>query len=70
MATLRINGTDREFPEEALPATLLDLLNTLQIDQATVVAEINGAIIERKYFAQTPIQEGQSLELVRFVGGG
>jgi thiamine biosynthesis protein ThiS len=70
LATLRINGTDREFPEKTLPVTLLDLLNTLQIDQATVVAEIDGAIIERKNFAATPLHTGQSIELVRFVGGG
>jgi len=70
MANLRINGTEHTFPDGAAPATLAELLNTLEIDQATVVAEIDGRIVERARFAETPIHEGQSVELVRFVGGG
>jgi len=66
---LRINGTQREF-EGDLPATLAELLQAMKIDQATVVAEIDGQVVERKDFAATPIRPGQAIELVRFVGGG
>ena len=68
-AVLKINGTDRNF-DEGLPATLSELLVKLDIDAATVVAEIDGQIIERKDFAQTALNEGQAIELIRFVGGG
>jgi len=68
-AILKINGTDKTF-DEGLPATLSDLLAKLDIDAATVVAEIDGRIIERKDFSQTAINEGQAIELIRFVGGG
>lgn len=67
---LKINGVEREFPNEDLPHTLSDLLNDLQICQATVVAEIDGTIVERKDFAETKLAPGQTIELVRFVGGG
>jgi len=67
---LRINGVEREFPGGALPATLSDLLNQLSICQATVVAEIDGRIVERKDFGMTRLAAGQAIELVRFVGGG
>jgi sulfur carrier protein len=67
--SLRINGTERQFPER-LQENLAALLSELKIDQATVVAEIDGQIIERKDFAVTPLKSGQSIELVRFVGGG
>ncbi len=67
---LKINGVEREFPNEELPESLSDLLNDLQICQATVVAEIDGKIIERKSFAETRLSPGQTIELVRFVGGG
>ncbi len=67
--SLRINGTERPFPER-MPETLAVLLTELKIDQATVVAEIDGNIIERKDFSTTPLKTGQSIELVRFVGGG
>jgi sulfur carrier protein len=67
---IRINGSEREFTQTEWPASVAQLLEHLQIDQATVVAEIDGQIVQRKDFAQTPIAEGQSIELIRFVGGG
>ncbi|MBE0534348.1 MAG: sulfur carrier protein ThiS [Phycisphaerae bacterium] len=65
-----MNGVEREFPGEALPETLSDLLNALEICHATVVAEIDGRIVERKDFVATRLTAGQAIELVRFVGGG
>jgi len=69
MQNLKINGVQRQF-SEGLPATLSELLTRLDIDQATVVAEINGAIVRRADFADTPLEAGQAVELVRLVGGG
>jgi thiamine biosynthesis protein ThiS len=68
-ATLKINGKEIIF-EDNLPATLNELLATLEIDAATVVAEIEGKIIERKVFAQTTLKDQMAIELIRFVGGG
>ncbi len=67
--TLKINGQGKTF-EQGLPQTLAVLLDEMKIDAATVVAEIDGQIIERAAFAQTELKEGQSIELIRFVGGG
>ncbi|MHC4228605.1 MAG: sulfur carrier protein ThiS [Planctomycetota bacterium] len=69
MTILKINGADRQFPA-GIPQTLSELLERLDINQATVVAEVDGKIIERKNFAQTQLSNGQAVELVRFVGGG
>lgn len=69
MTMLKINGTDRQFPA-GIPQTLTELLEQLGINQATVVAEIDGKIVERQNFAQTRLSSGQAVELVRFVGGG
>lgn len=69
MEVLKINGIEKQFPD-GLPKTLMDLLRHLDINQATVVAEINGKIVEKQNFSQTPLRSGQSVELVRFVGGG
>ena len=66
---LKINGQEREFTD-AIPATLEDLLQTLGIDQATVVAEIEGHIVPRMEFGNAALREGANIELVRFVGGG
>jgi thiamine biosynthesis protein ThiS len=68
-AVLHINGQDRVF-ERGLPDTLSALLADLKIDEATVVAEVDGRIIERRDFAATPLNDGAKIELIRFVGGG
>ena len=68
-AQLKINGETKTF-DTGLPDTLSELLKQLDIDSATVVAEIDGRIIERKAFAKTLLVEGQTIELIRFVGGG
>jgi len=69
MEVLKINGVEKQFPV-GIPRTLTKLLEQLDINQATVVAEIDGKIIERHSFSQTQLSSGQSIELVRFVGGG
>jgi thiamine biosynthesis protein ThiS len=69
MEVLNINGIEKQFPD-GLPKTLIELLKQLDIHQATVVAEINGKIIARENFSQTQVSPGQTIELVRFVGGG
>jgi thiamine biosynthesis protein ThiS len=70
MATFKINGEEKEFADDNLPETLSDLLNELGICQPTVVAEIDGEVVEREKFGDTKLKPGQSIELVRFVGGG
>ena len=70
MEILKINGIEKRFPAGQLPCTVAELLEQLDIKAATVVAEVNGQIVERKKFAETKLCNGQSIELVRFVGGG
>ena len=69
MAVLKINGVERQFPA-GMPQTITELLEQLNINEATVVADIDGKIIERQNFTRTQLSSGQSIELVRFVGGG
>jgi sulfur carrier protein len=69
METLRINGAEKQFPD-GLPQTLTELLKGLNINAATVVVEIDGKIIAKENFAKAALSSGQSIELIRFVGGG
>jgi len=70
METLKINGSEKQFVDSKLPATVSQLLGLLDINQAAVVAELDGQIIERKDFETTGLKAGQSIEIIRFVGGG
>jgi thiamine biosynthesis protein ThiS len=70
MEKLIINGEDTEFAPGELPSTLAKLLEHLDIKAATIVAEIDGKIIERDKFSESSLKDGQRIELIRFVGGG
>ena len=69
MKTLRINGVEKHFPD-GLPQTLTELLKELNVNAATVAAEIDDKVIAREDFAKTALSSDQSIELIRFVGGG
>ncbi len=62
-----INGEARRVPG---PATLLELLVHLDLDPRTVVVERNREIVRRVRLGETMLAEGDSIELVHFVGGG
>jgi thiamine biosynthesis protein ThiS len=51
-------------------ATVADMLRGLKIEPVRVAVEINEDIVPRKTFAETPIHEGDRIEIVTFVGGG
>jgi sulfur carrier protein len=63
---VKINGKSEEIP----PATLADLLQTRGIEPRMVTVELNGAMIERVQLDQTPIQAGDEVEFLYFMGGG
>ena len=69
MGKLKVNGVEKDFPE-AVPATVAQLLEQLNVNAATVVAEIDGTIVEQKKFNKTVLHDGQSIELLRFMPGG
>ena len=51
-------------------STLADLLNELRLDSRQVVIERNQAIVPQQRFADEFLADGDSLEIVHFVGGG
>lgn len=50
--------------------TLNDLVLSLDLNPQSLVAELNGRIIEAPDFAAHPLRENDRIELIRFVGGG
>jgi thiamine biosynthesis protein ThiS len=62
-----VNGELRQVPG---PATIADLLRQLNLDPRTVVVELNRQIVRRLHLDETELSEGDSIELVHFVGGG
>jgi thiamine biosynthesis protein ThiS len=62
-----LNGQPRAIAEGQ---TLLDLVCSLDLEPARVAAELDGRIVKRDRWAETPLHTGARLELVHFVGGG
>lgn len=52
--TARLNHLIEQFCKGALP----------------VIAEVNGNIVRRPQWAEQPISEGDTIELINIVGGG
>ena len=61
------NGETREIIQNT---TLVDFIRQMEIKPDTVVAECDGRIIKRDEYDTLVLQEGNVLELIRFVGGG
>lgn len=62
-----VNG---EATAAAAGLTLATWLEGLGRDPRTVAIERNGVLVPRARFADTPLDDGDRLELVQFVQGG
>lgn len=62
-----LNGEARRVPAGG---TVVDLLEHLGLHPGTIVVEHNREILERNSYPDVPVREGDTLELVHFVGGG
>jgi thiamine biosynthesis protein ThiS len=67
---LIINGQSREFAALAVPATVADLIDALELKGDRVAIEQNGSIVSRGEWPAAAIQAGDRFEIVHFVGGG
>lgn len=64
---LVVNGEERSVPEGT---TIAGLLERLELDPGAVVVERNREIVSRDDVGEVRLEEGDRLEIVRFVGGG
>lgn len=64
---IRLNGKPHELdPEQTVQA----LLEGLELHPGMVVVELNREILERGSYGATHVADGDTIELVHFVGGG
>ena len=64
---LTINGEKRSFDDGL---TLAALIEQLGMKRDRVAVELNRDIVQRDKWAATPLNSGDHLEIVHFVGGG
>jgi thiamine biosynthesis protein ThiS len=64
---ITINGRTRKLREGV---SLKACLAELKLDQRAAVVERNREVVHREKFADVLLEDGDILEVVRFVGGG
>jgi len=64
---ITVNGQARDLPPGE---TLKFLVQRFCHEPGHVIAEVNGAIIDRAAWDKTLVRERDRVELVSFVGGG
>lgn len=64
---VKINGTDSELQDGVTVSSLLEIL---QIEPARVAVEVNLQIVKKCDFNERALKDGDSVEIVNFVGGG
>jgi thiazole synthase len=64
--SITLNGA----PHRSAAVTIADLVRELELVPEKVAVERNGAIVPRSTLAEAALAEGDTLEIVHFVGGG
>jgi len=65
-----VNGQERELAVADGGATVLDLRASLELHPKTVAVEVNRELAPRARFGETSLENGDRVEIVRFVQGG
>jgi sulfur carrier protein len=65
--TIQVNGEKRET---AGGTTLSAYLESLNLSAGRLACELNGEIVRRADYGNTPLKEGDVLEIIQMIGGG
>ena len=63
---IRVNGIEIEFEKK----TVKELLDLYRFNPSKIMVEKNGRIIDKENYATETLNDGDVLEIARFVGGG
>ena len=64
---VRVNGKDRELPESI---NLREYVESLGVNMASIAVAVNGEVVKRDELSSVELAEGDTVEIVRAVGGG
>lgn len=66
---LKLNGEDKDLGGGPT-MSVARLIETLELGQVRVAVELNRAIVRRASWETTEVKDGDTVEIVHFVGGG
>lgn len=65
---ITVNGEKRA--DLASPLTVVELLEHLGINPKSIIVERNLEIVAKNRMNETTVQDGDTIEIIRMVGGG
>ena len=63
---VKVNGE----PKDIAGKSIAEYLATTSYDMRRIATELNGEIVPKAVYADTVLADGDSMEIVSFVGGG
>ncbi len=63
---VKVNGE----PKDIAGKTIAEYLVTTNYDMKRIATELNGDIVPKANYSDTVLTDGDSIEIVSFVGGG
>ncbi len=67
MISVTVNGEDRKVPDQIDLDQVIDLFS---LPKQRVAVELNKTVVRRADWSDTTLSDGDTLEIVHFVGGG
>ena len=67
MMNIKVNGENREFAEAT---TLQQLIRSLGLESKVMAAAVNMEIVKQDAWDMALLNDGDTIELLDFVGGG
>ena len=67
MIKIKLNGKDKEINDRMSVSRFLE---ELKINPEGVVVELNLQVLNKAKYGATDLKEGDSVEIINFVGGG
>ncbi|MFZ2890350.1 sulfur carrier protein ThiS [Sulfuricurvum sp.] len=64
---IKVNGEMRELSEGS---SMLDLICSLGVEERVMASALNMEIVKKDAWKSTVLKEGDTIELLDFVGGG
>jgi len=66
VVSICFNGQDCQITS----TTVAELLTEFKLVGKKIAVELNKSIISRDKYSETPVAEGDRVEIIQFVGGG
>ncbi len=64
---LLLNGEEKVLADGI---SVLDMLNALEIERRGIAVELNREVVPKGRHEETRLKEGDTVEVIRMVGGG